>query len=100
MSSRERVWQGLTIASGLVGVAAAKRALWAGYRAARRGRGPSSPFDPTDAQFSWFDALLWGAVSGVGLGIARVMSTRLAAAGWKLATGDHPPGSVEQPSVV
>jgi hypothetical protein len=52
-------------------------------------------FDPTNARFSWADALVWAAAAGVGLGIAKVVSARVAAFGWEVATGTLPPGIVE-----
>ena len=36
------------------------------------------------------------AAAGVGLGIAKVMSARVAAIGWKVATGTLPPGVAEE----
>jgi hypothetical protein len=44
--------------------------------------------------------LLWAAAAGIGLGIAKMMSARLAAIGWEVATGTLPPGVVEEPPVV
>jgi hypothetical protein len=41
------------------------------------------------------DALLWAAAGGVGLGIAKVMTARLAVVGWEVATGTRPPGKEE-----
>jgi hypothetical protein len=73
----------------------AKRVMHAGYQGIRRDTDPGSPFDPTDARFSWPDAVLWGVAAGIGLGVAQALSTRLAAIGWKAATGDQPPTAVE-----
>ncbi len=70
----------------------------AGYQAVRRDAGAPSPFDPTDARFSWPDAVLWAAAAGIGLGIAKVVSARIAAIGWETATGTLPPGIVEEPA--
>ena len=52
--------------------------------------------DPADRRFSWKDATLWAVTAGIGLGIAKLISARLAVAGWEVATGTLPPG-VEEP---
>ncbi len=49
-------------------------------------------FDPTSAEFSWPDVVAWAAAAGVGLGVAKVVSARVAAIGWEAATGTLPPG--------
>jgi hypothetical protein len=89
---RERVWKGVSYASGLLAALAAKKLMRAGYRVTRGKSAPVTPFDPTDARFSWRQAVLWAAAAGVGLGVAQVVSTRLAVVGWRVATGDSPPG--------
>ena len=40
--------------------------------------------------------VVWAAAAGVGLGIAKVMSARVAAIGWEVATGTLPPGVAEE----
>ena len=39
---------------------------------------------------------LWAVTAGIGLGIAKLISARLAVVGWEAATGTLPPG-VEEP---
>jgi len=75
-----------------------KKVLRASYRAVRKGTDPGTAFDPTKAGFSWPDALLWAAAAGVGLVIAKMVSARVAAIGWEVATHTLPPG-VEEPAV-
>jgi hypothetical protein len=43
---------------------------------------------------------VWAAAAGIGLGIAKVVSARVARIGWETATGTLPPGFVEEPGVV
>ena len=45
-------------------------------------------------------AIVTGAASGIGLGIAKVVSARVAAMGWETATGTLPPGFTEEPEAV
>lgn len=99
MISRERMWKLVSVITGLLGGLLARKLIRATYQAVRKDTAPATPFDPTNPQFSWPDALLWAAAAGVGLGIAKVMSARLAAIGWEAATGTLPPGFEEEPAV-
>ena len=98
MVSRERMWKLVSVASGLLGALLARRLIRVAYQIVRRDTAPVTPFDPTDPRFSWPDAVLWAAAAGIGLGIAKVVSARLAAFGWEAATGTLPPGAVEEPA--
>ena len=89
---RERIWKQVSYLSGLLSALLAKKLMRAGYRAIRKDSAPTTPFDPTDARFSWPDAVLWAAAAGIGLGIAQVVSTRIVAIGWKVATEGAFPG--------
>ncbi len=84
-------WKLVSSVSGMLGAMAAERLMSAGYRAIRKESAPASPFDPSDTRFSWPAALRWAAAGGVGLGIAKVVSARVAAAGWRAATHTAPP---------
>jgi hypothetical protein len=97
---RERMWKLVSTLTGLLGGLLARKLMRTGYRAMRRDTDAASPFDPTDARFSWTDALLWAMTAGIGLGIAKVVSARLAVLGWQGVTGSAPPGGVvEEPEV-
>lgn len=97
MISRERLWKLLSVGSGLLGGLLARRLIRVAYRIISKDTAPATPFDPTNPQFSWPDAVLWAAAAGIGLGIAKIVSARLAALGWEVATGTHPPpGVVEE----
>ena len=98
MISRERMWKLVSVATGLLGGLLARRLIRAAYQIVRKDTAPVTPFDPTNPQFSWPDAVLWAAAAGIGLGIAKVVSARLAAFGWEAATGTLPPGAVEEPA--
>lgn len=95
---REMKWKLVATVSGMVGAKIAESLLKAGYGAITKGKRAGSPFDPSDARFRWSDALRWSVAGGIGLGVAKVVSARVAAIGWKAATGGLPPG-VEQPTV-
>jgi hypothetical protein len=89
------MWKGFSWLCGVLGAVLAQKLMRAGYRAVRKDTDPVSPFDPTDARFSWPGAVRWGIAAGVGLAVAQVVSTRIAAMGWKAATGDQPPAADE-----
>jgi hypothetical protein len=89
---RERMWKLLTTVVGLIGGLLARKALRAAYEAIRKDPDAPSPFDPTNAQFSWVNVVVWALAAGLGLGIAKVVSARLATLGWEVATGTLPPG--------
>ncbi len=84
----------------MLGALFARKLIRTAYRAIRKDAAPGTPFDPASPRFSWPDALLWAAAAGIGLGIAKVVSTRLATLGWEAATGTLPPGAVEEFPVV
>ena len=97
---RERMWKLVSTGTGMLCGLIVRKLMRAGYTAIRKDAAAPSPFDPTKARFSWPDALVWAAAAGIGLGIAKVVSARVAIFGWETATGTVPPGVVEEPPVV
>ena len=93
------MWKLLSAGIGMLCGMLAKRLLRAGYQLVRRDASAPSPFDPTNVGFSWINALGWAIAVGIGLGMARVVSNRVAAMSWEAATGTLPPGVVEEPTV-
>ncbi|MEO2106602.1 MAG: DUF4235 domain-containing protein [Actinomycetota bacterium] len=49
------------------------------------------PKNPVDPDISAKDAILWTALTGLGVGVATVVAQRGAATGWIKATGRRPP---------
>ena len=99
MIGRERMWKLVSTITGMLGGLLARKLLRATYSAVRKDTAPATPFDPTTPGFSLPDAFLWAAAAGIGLVIAKMMSARLTAIGWKAVTGSAPPGQVEAPTV-
>ena len=97
--ARERMWKLLSAGVGMLCGLLARKLMRAGYQLVRKDAATPSPFDPTKAGFSWADTLLWAAAAGIGLGIARVVSARVAVMSWEVATGTLPPGVIEEPTV-
>lgn len=48
------------------------------------------PEDPSEPTVLWKEALLWGAATGLGIGITRVTTRRLADKSWKTFRGPKP----------
>ena len=97
---RRQMWKVVSTAAGVLGGLLARKFMRTAYRTIRKDTDPVTPFDPTKPGFSWTDALLWAATAGIALGIAKMISARLAAIGWEAATGAPPPEGAEGPPVV
>ncbi len=100
MISRERMWKLVSTGTGMLCGLLARKLMRTGYTAIRKDAAAASPFDPTKPRFSWPDALLWAAAAGIGLGVAKVVSARVAIFGWEAATGTVPPGVLESAAVI
>lgn len=87
----ELEWKVVSTASGLA-VGVAVRALLNKVWGAVSPSELEPPLNPADRRITWPEALAWAAAAGAGVGVARLVSDRLAATGWQLATGEPPPG--------
>ena len=93
---RKRLWKLQSMITAILGAMIAKKLIRGAFRVVRKDKAPAAVFDPTSAGFSWPDVVVWAAAAGVGLGVAKVVSARVAAIGWKVATGTLPPGVEKQ----
>lgn len=84
---KSMVWNGLTLASATLAAIGARKLLAAAWPGRRQ-----PPLNPADRRIDWGEALAWAIASGIGAGVARTVSRRLAATGWERATGETPPG--------
>jgi Protein of unknown function (DUF4235) len=96
MVGRERLWKLESWITGALGAFVAQMLIKAIYRTIRKDKDPSAVFDPNTSRFSWPDAALWAVAGGFGLALAKILSARVAAIGWVVATGTLPPGAEEQ----
>lgn len=85
-------WRMLGTGSALVAGVAAARALDALWHTATGRKPPSTPESPDIAHR---EALVWAAVSGMAIGVAKTYATRRAARYWVRSTGELPPGMAE-----
>jgi len=53
---------------------------------------PNAPLhDPTDVETRWHDAIAWAALTGLGTGVASLITTKGADTLWRAATGSPSP---------
>lgn len=57
--------------------------------------GRTPPMNPASPDTTWPEAVGWAALSGVVMGVARLVATRKAAATWARRSGSLPPGLEE-----
>jgi hypothetical protein len=84
-------WKVVSMSTGILGGIAVRKVLEALWKTFTSGR-EDPPLNPADRRISWSEGLQWAVAAGVGAGIGRLVSERLAAAGWEAATGSPPPG--------
>lgn len=90
-SRSERIgWSAVSKLSAVLGAVGTRKLLQAVWPGGDERAGP--PFNPADRRVPWSTALQWALAAGVGAGVGRVVSQRMAAAGWEAATGSAPPG--------
>ena len=81
---REIEWQVVAGASGALATIATRRLLTEMWHALG--------WSADEAEWgTWAQALTWGIALGAGMGAARVIAQRAAAAGFERVTGDPPP---------
>lgn len=82
-------WKMMGTASGLVAGIATTKALDAIWRTATGRKPPTKPDNPEIASR---EALLWAALSGMTMTVAKTYATRRAANYWVKSFGELPPG--------
>ncbi len=83
-----KVWTLMSLAAAIVGATVARKALTTSWRAAT---GKNPPANPADPDVDLWEAVLWAAVSGTLVQLARMLATRRAASYYKRSTGHLPP---------
>ena len=81
---REIEWRVVAGVSAALATIATRRVLTTAWRALG--------WSPDEAEWgTWGQALAWGVAVGAGMGAARVVAQRAAAAGFERVTGETPP---------
>ncbi|MDE0804445.1 MAG: DUF4235 domain-containing protein [Acidimicrobiales bacterium] len=84
-------WKAVSTLAGVGGAIATRKITNAAWSAVSSGSA-EPPLNPADRRVSWSESLQWAIAAGVGAGIGRLVSQRVASAGWESATGSPPPG--------
>ena len=82
-------WKLAAAGAGIGAGLAVRMALAACWKAARHTEPPTNPAAPGTG---WGEAIAWTMAMAAGMGAARLVAVRGAAAGWQRATGQMPPG--------
>lgn len=88
-SDSSKVWTVFSLVSALGAATVAKKVLNKGWTAAT---GKTPPANPADPGVQIWEAVLWAAVSGTLVALARMLATRKAAGYYAKSTGHLPPG--------
>ena len=82
------MWSVMSLAAGLVAVAIAKKGVDTTWKVATGRQPPENPADPdVDVR----EAVAWALVSGMAVGLARMLGQRRAASYYTRSTGHLPP---------
>jgi hypothetical protein len=84
-----KIWSVFSLVAALLAATVARKGLNATWKAAT---GKEPPANPADPQVAMAEALLWAAVSGTLVAVARMLATRRAANYYARSTGKLPPG--------
>jgi len=87
-SSTSKFYSAFSLAAALGAAALAKKGLNTTWRAAT---GKNPPANPADPDVSLREAVMWAALSGTLVAVARMLATRRAASYYARSTGHLPP---------
>jgi len=88
-SESSRIWTIFSLVSALAAAAAARKGLNTSWKAAT---GKNPPENPADPDVDLREAIAWAVVSGVAIGVSRMLAQRKAASYYARSTGHLPPG--------
>ena len=86
--SNSKLYSAFSLAAAIGAAAVAKKGLNSTWRAAT---GKNPPANPADPDVSLSEAVMWAALSGTQIGVARMLPTRRAAHYYARSTGHLPP---------
>ena len=88
-ASSRRLWRLYGMAAAAAAMIVTRQVLDKTWRLAT---GKPPPANPEHPDVTVAEALAWAALSGVAVGIARMLAARQAAHYWRRSTGQLPPG--------
>lgn len=86
--SNSKFYSAFSLVAALGAAAVAKKGLNTSWRAAT---GKNPPANPADPDVSIAEAVMWAAISGTLIGVARMLAARRAAHYYAKSTGHLPP---------
>lgn len=86
--SRTAKWTAVSAGTAALAGVLARKSLEQGWR---RVAGREPPRNPASSDTPWREALVWGGLTGLGVGVARVAARRGAASGWRRIVGRRAP---------
>jgi hypothetical protein len=86
-----KVWTAFSVASALLAAAVAKQAIDKTWTVAT---GKNPPENPADPDVEIWEAVAWAVVSGMAVGLARMLAQRRATSYYVRSTG-HLPGQLQ-----
>ena len=84
-----KVWSIFSLVAAILGATVARKGLTKAWQTAT---GKNPPANPADPDVDLWEAVLWAAVSGTVVQLARMLATRRAAHYYARSTGQLPPG--------
>ena len=94
-SDSSKVWSMFALGSTIVAGIAARKAMTTSWKVATGKEPPSNPADP---DVSIGEALAWATLSGIAIGVMRMLASRKAADYYRRSTGHLPPNLQEASS--
>lgn len=88
MASGSKVWSVMSLGAALGAAAITKKVLDQSWRATT---GKNPPANPADPDVDLWEAVMWAAVSGTAIAVARMLAARKAAHYYARSTGHLPP---------
>lgn len=88
MASGSKAWSAMALGSTVFAGIAARKAMTTSWKVAT---GKEPPANPADPDVSIGEAVAWAVVSGVAIGVARMLASRKAATYYRKSTGHLPP---------
>lgn len=90
-----KAWSVMALASTVGATIAARKAMTTSWKVAT---GKQPPQNPADPDVSIGEAVAWAVMSGVAVGVARMLASRRAANYYRKSTGHLPPNLQEASS--
>jgi hypothetical protein len=87
-SDSSKIWTLFSLVSALGAAAAARKGLNTSWKVAT---GKQPPENPADPDVDIWEAVAWATLSGVAVGVARMLAQRKAASYYSKSTGHLPP---------